>query len=385
MSVSLVEIELESPTILVERVGRTGFTSMKDWIPGSTLRGAIVTWAVRTGMLEAGIFARESAEPKLLVHPAYPHSAEDGITARPPTPYIVSCKIKGRLLDLLGREGVTRLTGAESVDEMAKPLSDAADKCEISRSIPNSIKPYNSPVLVGKELKRLPARRMAEILTSVAINKSIKSAERAMLFNYEVIPPGQRFRTLIVDMTGGDFLSFIRSGGPVFLGRGASRGFGRARMRVLRTWELELLRDTLKKSVENWVVRGQSCSRIAVYARSPVTKMMGWGLSSHFPQLNSSWIRVQANVRVALGKDGRPLAIGRRTVFKSVSYVTGLPRPSLSCSDRGSIFLVESDDDPEILSEAIAMGAVLGWDDLSVLGLNFLEPLGWWYDDPLGR
>lgn len=383
MSVSLVEIKLESPTLLVERVSRTGFSSISGWIPGSTLRGSIITWSVRTRHFSDEAYRREMNNPKLSVHPAYP--AED-LTSRPPTPFILRCKIDREVVDALGRDGVLEITRAQDVDEISTRLANSSNLCRASRGIPNATKVEEGPVIFDGKVRRYipPEGEGTDILTSVAINKYLRSAEARMLFNYEILLPGQRFRTIVVDRTDeGEFIEYLRSEGLLYLGRGVSRGLGRAKVRVIRTWDLDLLIQELHQRVREWVVEDESRVRIAVYARSPATRMMGWGASSFLPMPDPRWLGADADLGLAIGRDRRPLAIGRRTGFLSVSYPTGLPRPTLSCSDRGSVFVLESESSVEDVSMALALGSILGWDELAVLGLNILQPLGWWYDDPV--
>lgn len=385
MSVSLVEIKLESPTLLVQRVGRTGFSSIVGWIPGSALRGSIITWSVRSGHLNEEVYAREMSSPTLIVHPAYP---VDGETTRPPTPYTLSCKIDKLVIDVLGRDRIKNLTLAKDIKTFVDLMGDPSLYCIKSQGIPNSTKRINIPVIPSKGVivrkYSPPNGEQVDVLTSVAINKTIRAAEKGMLFNYEVLLPDQKFRTLVIDRSENrDFIEYLRSEGLLFLGRGTSRGLGRVKVRIIKTWELEVLAKGLEHQVEKWLVESDGGIRVALYARSPITQMRGWGVSSPLPKLDLSWIGEEVNLGLAIGTDNRVLAVGGRTKFLSVSYPTGLPRPSFSCSDRGSIFIMESKDSRSKVSRAISLGSILGWDRLAVLGLNFLQPLGWWYDDPI--
>ncbi len=382
VNVSLVEIKLESPTLLVDRVGRTGYSSIYGWIPGSTLRGSIVTWTVRSGYAGEETYSSEMNDPKLVVHPAYP---VEGVTARPPTPFIQRCKMEDEVVDALGREAVSELTLAHDMGEVARLIDRSSNLCSSSRGIPNATKAERKPVIFdGRIRKYYPPSGDTDVLTSVSINKYLRSAETGMLFNYEVLLPGQRFRTVVVDRTGdGIFSEYLKREGLLYLGRGTSRGLGRVEARILRTWELKPLIQELKGKLEEWVVDVGSRVRVTVYARSPACRMMGWGISSFLPSLDPDWLGVGADLGLAVDRNGRPMAIGRRTRFLSVSYPTGIPRPSLACSDRGSIFVLESEGSEDDVGMVLAIGSILGWDGLAVLGLNILQPLGWWYDDPI--
>ncbi len=362
MSVSLVELRLESPTILVRRAGRIGYSSISGRIHGSTLRGSIISWAFKTGYIENP--EAEMNDPKLIVHPAYPKGRS---VARPPTPYIMKCK-DGRVVDLLGRENVEKLTRASSVEEMLLFMKDPSRQCHIMRNIPGAAKIIRSPVFIDKEIRVY--EEMVDVMASVGINKRTRASERGMLYNYEAILPGAEFSTVIIDRTDRRrYIEFLRRERRIFIGRGISRGFGSVSVGVRWEKDMDLLVRELKDEVKKWVVDG----RIALYARSPATTVRGLR-SSPIPEPEEGWI---AGVRIARGNGGF-LAAGFKGKFRSVSYITGLPRPSLSCSEEGTVFIAEVNSE-----EAVALGSLIGWSHLSCLGLNIIQPLGWWYDDPL--
>ncbi|TDA41297.1 MAG: hypothetical protein DSO07_05305 [Thermoproteota archaeon] len=377
MSVILVELSLESPVILVRRAGRSGYSSLSGRIPGSSLRGSVISWAFRTGYI--GDPGSERNEPKLIAHPAYPVGES---TARPPTPYIIRCKGDENLIDLLGRDRVKELTGASSLDKMFSYFKDQQKHCYKMKEIAGSTKSVRSPVFVGRKIRAVGEE--VDVMASVGINKLTRASERGMLYNYESILPGGRFSSILVDMTSErKYVEFLRKEGKILIGRGVSRGFGRVSVRIKWEKELDLLRKELESEVEKWIL-DKNGRRIAMYARSPATKIMGLGYSSPIPELDGGWVGV-SGVEIARDEEGRRLAIGFRETFFSVAYPTGIPRPSLSCSAEGSVFIAESKQDLESVKKAVALGSLIGWDGLSCLGLNIIQPLGWWYDDPIYR
>jgi len=385
LSVILVELNLESPVILVRRAGRSGYSSLSGRIPGSSLRGSVISWAFRTGYIKDP--GSESNEPKLIAHPAYPVKES---TARPPTPYIIRCKGDENLIDLLGRDRVKELTGASSLAEMFLYFKDQQEHCRKMKGIAGSTKPVRSPVFVGRDIRA--AGEEVDVMASVGINKLTRASERGMLYNYESILPGGRFSSILVDMTSErKYVEFLRKEGKILIGRGVSRGFGRVSVRIKWEKELDLFRKELESEVEKWIL-DKNGRRIAMYARSPatkisrspVTKIMKLGYSSPIPELDGGWVGV-SGVEIARDEEGRRLAVGFKETFFSVAYPTGIPRPSLSCSAEGSVFIAESKQDLENVKKAVALGSLIGWDSLSCLGLNIIQPLGWWYDDPIYR
>lgn len=375
MSVSLVELKLESPTILVERAGRAGYSSISGRIGGSTLRGSIISWAFRMGYVRD--IGAERNDPKLIVHPAYP--TRGGETARPPTPYIFECKERPRrLVDTLGRERVRELSLASSLEEMLSLSGSPSSECDLMKDIPGSTVRVRSPI-IGMEAGEIEE---VDVMASVGINKMLRAAERGMLYNYEVILPGAEFSTLIVDMSEGRYIEFIKNEKRLFIGRGISRGFGRVSVTVKWEKDMEPLIEDLKGKVDEWIFERNGRRRIALYSRSPAASISlsrenGY-IASPIPEADEGWLR--GKIEISKDSAGRPLAIGFRTVFRSVAYPTGLPRPSFFCSREGSVFIAELSGDA---SAAVALGSLIGWDRSSCLGLNIIQPLGWWYDDPL--
>lgn len=386
MRVMLIELKVESPLVLTRRFGKYGFSTVRDWIPGSTLRGALLSGAVEFGYLDPEEAAAESNEPACVIHPGYP--SEGGSASRPATPFVHVCKADGALVDVLGRDGIPSLTRSRSPREMLAPVRERPPEslCGSLRGIPGAAKPITgAPVYRSADGSLRVAEVRKDIFTSVSINKTRRAAERGMLYSYEAILPGATFSFLAIcrDEVG----EFVNRERVLFLGRGVSRGFGRCSLRPLKEWEMEAAVSRLSDAASEWIVEVDGVRRLAAYARSPVTRLVGWGVSSPVPaEADTERLGLKGEVvmRVAKGDDGRPLQIGGLTTFRSFSSVTGLPRPDMTCSERGSILILELIGPERDLQRAVALAALLGWDILASLGLNVVYPLGWWYDDPVG-
>ncbi len=384
MRVVLVELSLESPTLVSARAGKYGFSAVPWWIPGSTLRGALLSGAVEFGYLGREDAAREASEPTCVVHPAYP--VADGKTSRPATPFVYRCKAEGRLVDILGRDGVKNLTQARSVGEMLQPVIEQRPEslCSIMRDIPGSAKlAAGTPVLPNPDGSVRPVDVRRDILTSVGVSKRRRSAEKGMLYSYEVLLPGQAFRFLATCRD--EVVDYLKGERLLYVGRGVSRGFGRCAAVVLREMDMEVAKSKLAAEVAEWVAYSGGVSRLAAYARSPAARWEVWSLSSPVPgRMDTQRLGLDGvSVRVARGEDGRPLVVGGRGTFRSFSLLTGMPRPELACCRVGSVMVLETDADGDTLARAMAVASILGWDSLAHVGLNVIHPLGWWYDDPL--
>ncbi len=385
MPVILIELKTESPVILSSRAGKQGFSTLHEWIPGSTLRGALLSGAVDFGYEEDKRAADEASKPECVVHPAYP--TLNGRVSRPATPFVYRCKAEDRLVDILGSDGISELTRANTVREMIAPILDGGPEplCRVMRNVPGATKPATGrPVLPWEDGSVELVRVKTDIFTSVGINKRRRAAEKGMLHTYEAILPGQTFRFLAICRDS--VRDFIKGEGTLFLGRGISRGFGRCSAKLIKEWDQDAALSRLSGAAQNWIERVNGLSRVAVYARSPATRLKGWGVSSPVPEdadLKRLPVDVPVEMRVARAGGGEPLQIGGTTIFRSFSSVTGLPRPELTCSERGSILILESPGPEDLMAEALGASSLLGWDSLAHLGLNIMYPLGWWYDDPI--
>ncbi len=378
--VHLLRISLESPTLIVARSGRGGYSSL-DWIPGTVLRGALITGAVRYGYVGEEYASREITDPSCVVHPAYPVHRNLGHeeVCKPATPFVYKCK-EGELIDVLGRDKIEELSKVSSKDELLEMIPKNVDlKCPLMRGVPGSTKPAQGSLVFHSGGKLRSHEVEVEVLTSVGINKRLRAHETGMLFNYEVLVPGQEFITLAIYPE--EVARFVKEVGEIWIGRGTSRGLGRAKVDVVKETSVqEIVPELQDRAMEEIAKVGDEC-RFVLYARSLVTRLKGPWISSPIPGDPEGW---EVSPEVVMD-GGEPLVLGRTAVFSSFSNSTGIPRPQLMCSERGSVFLMRAKGSEDKVAEALARAAVLGWDGLSHLGLNILLPLGWWYDDPLYR
>jgi len=84
-----VRVRLQSPAIVTTRRTERGFVRPADHIPGSTLRGAILSALYREGKLDLDYLKQEAKSPGLLASPAYPLCS--GAKSLPATPSIRRC------------------------------------------------------------------------------------------------------------------------------------------------------------------------------------------------------------------------------------------------------------------------------------------------------
>lgn len=197
---------LKSPAIITGKRTERGFVRPLEYIPGSTLRGAILSALYNEGLLELNKLNEEAKKPTLLVSPAYP--VVRGVRTVPATPFVARCKVCGEVIDMTP-------DAAEDIRAGRLPKFPTTHCGSPTKSL------LGIPILKdgGKLLAYRPSTFRA---TSVGIDKVRGSAVRGMLFDYEAIAEGEEFWARIA---APDSLELSR-GIEIAVGRGQSRGFG---------------------------------------------------------------------------------------------------------------------------------------------------------------
>jgi CRISPR/Cas system CSM-associated protein Csm3 (group 7 of RAMP superfamily) len=220
-----IEVTLLSPTILTHKITKTGYLKPLDHIPGSTLRGAILTALYYYGYLNQVDLKNEATEPSLLATPAYPIISVENrdFQTLPATPFDFECKLCSKK--------ISKLRVLTSVLEKG-----LYQQVELTADCPEH---GSMKTLYSKLLARGGKKPSLNIVytTSVAINKATRTAMRGMLYNYEAIAPGLRFwaRVAFPD----HIVSKLEKKFEISIGRGRSRGFGRAQIILLTEHEPE--------------------------------------------------------------------------------------------------------------------------------------------------
>jgi len=224
-----VKLTLKSPTILSERRSASGYLGTLDYIPPTTLRGAVLTSLYTQGKIREEKLREEDARPRLIASPAYP-IVPQGKKSRPATPFIWECKVCKMESDQsknVDKEGKYILNREE---DFVKKIYDAAPL-----NIPSECEKGHRAL---KPLHPTPIPRVERVITrhmSVSINKSRGVAVKGMLYSYDIILPPQTYwaTLLIPDEYGVDSRFEVR------VGRGSSRGFGVAEIEVQSEINLE--------------------------------------------------------------------------------------------------------------------------------------------------
>ena len=212
-----VKVRLESPAIISSKRTKEGYVRPLRYLPGSTLRGAVISSLYVEGLLNEEDLKREAKNPSILASPAYP--IIDGFKSYPATPFVGKCKLCGKIYDLTEENVRNIMEGKDPV------FHGECEKCQVPiESLYDKLISKRGEVEVG-----------VFRLTSVGIDKKRGVSAKGMLFDYEAIEEGIEFwarlrvpREIEID------------GLEIFIGRGASRGFGRAIIEFVGEYEVEV-------------------------------------------------------------------------------------------------------------------------------------------------
>lgn len=264
-------LALRSPAIVTSKRTERGYVKPLSFIPGSTLRGALLSALYRAGSVGKQELAREAREPSLLASAALP--VAEGRRTVPATPFMAVCKLCGRVVDLT-REA------ADTLQELREPRF--ALYCPSDGSPLEPLHGY-FVYAAGGGLATYKPRTFRS--TSVAISKERGSAVKGLLFDYEAIAEGSEFWAYVY---APDSLK-LPERLEVYVGRGQSRGFGWAELalRPARAQPLPqrgvfvAISPLAPLSSVSW--RGCELRIGKVYGRS-LALQLGWDLAASRPR-----------------------------------------------------------------------------------------------------
>lgn len=333
MRVYRYTLEFVEPALVNVRPVRQGYEVMRFWLPGSTVRGGYLSELYRSGNEEA-VKAQEES-PMLLFSPAYPIAGDETESKPcfPAHPYIYSMDKRERTY--IEAEGWVKLL-LESGGDVLKPLPGEGARATFHI--------VGQPVYrVGRGGNRY-AKPRARVVTygSVGIDKKLRKSSGGMVYTYQAIPEGSRFWGLVI--SPGQLVRDCE----IYLGRGVSRGFGRARLKIEEFGALE-----------DFISRLADKPARVLYAFSPVAYIKPPKKVSYIPP------PLEGRKNVVIGSRIRINSWFRRTTGE-----TGL-RPAFMSLSPGSVILTERPIGGDALRE---MYSEENYGMMSI-GYNYLLPL----------
>lgn len=348
---------LSSPAIVTERRTATGFKSPLRYVPGTMLRGALLSALFRQGLLSKGYVKREAEKPALTASPAYPLLG--GKASFPCHPFAYVCKVSH------GNKYEAVNYASEVLPELEQgvPLSLKV-LCTLGHAALES--PHPRPVVpTGKGIKEVEPRYHTSVCVGVSKHRGV--AERGMLFDYEALAAGQKFWALVAlpdELVGNFDKNFEFS-----VGRGVSRGFGRAEVIGLEEMSLREETKRVKASIKN--------GRVVLFALSPLLSSEDRICASFPKSIDLS------KVAKRCGFEGRG-SLKVMAVFGKVKpYIAGWDmvrneeRPTLPSVSQGSVAVakVSQDFNAEALAALGLAGTVESALGFALSCVNILTPL----------
>lgn len=237
-----VRIELRSPALITSRRTERGFKAALEFIPGTTLRGAILSSLYYHDKISRSELEKEADDPSLICTPAYP--LVDGQRSWPAHPFFFKCKLckpEKNPCENRGREARMEI---EKGKEPTIPTS-----CRYGHVSLESLHP--GPALPNGE------RVKVSFTSSVCagVNKDRASVEGGMLYEYDALESGQMFWAYLATPYE------IPNPLEIWIGRGVTRGFGEARLS---------LRELDVKKLEEYCRKASIDGILVLYALSPL-------------------------------------------------------------------------------------------------------------------
>jgi len=357
-----IRLVLLSPVVIPSRRTRTGYLGSLDYIPASTLRGAVVSAMYREGVIGEAFLKLEASKPTIIASPAYP--MVDGEEAKPAHPFIFMCKRcklennEPYFVDGEALKGILEGRGPEVKVECANGHRTV-------RSL------HYKPVVSvhGKENSFKSAEPSGFRYVSVNISKDRAAAVRGRLYSYEALAEGQEFWAFVSSRKEHLELDSMR----LRIGRGISRGMGDALISKVEEVDMDWAIDRVKEAVRS--------GALLLHALSPLLggeELLGSSACPTKIDLRriAELIGVDAGGSLRLEK-----AYGRIISFDAGwDMVRRQLRPRFYAKAQGSVVKASLEDVSGGYLYALAALGFIGTveyykGDMPITGINILEPL----------
>ncbi|MEM2865485.1 MAG: hypothetical protein QXR65_09530, partial [Candidatus Bathyarchaeia archaeon] len=270
-SIALLEVKLREPLIITRRIGKGGFYSSSNMIPGSTILGALSREAILYNV------ENRRGDCVKLNSPNDPPPCE-GCSEKGGCPYIAlwrenRIKISDALPSLGNRQ---KLGEVETIPELQSIFRGKKSGTLVDGLLFNTVQrmalkgEVPEDLLVQRlkagdeEVKRKPRTvaysytdnkiRIEEVsyksysASHVGIDPSFRTSERALLFSIEAYPEGTIFLCRIIGEPG--FIDEHVKNREVRLGASKSRGYGLASINVIGETPLEKYFEMRSEAIE---------------------------------------------------------------------------------------------------------------------------------------
>lgn len=361
MELIKIIFEVKSPTIITRRMTRRGFAAPLNYVPPSMLRGALISSLHSKNIIDNAYLEKEATSPILVTSPAYPVDKEG--ESYPAHPFIYECKIPhGDVTEIYndGKEVLLRV--GEALPPKLRTL------CSLGHPALENLHPRLLIPLKNGSFKKVEL--YTQQFTNVGISRHRATSFRGMLYEYEAIAEGVRFWANI--STPEDMVNVFKPGFEFSIGRGISRGFGRAVIREI--FKIDL--DSESKNFDKVLKEGK---RVVFYALSNLVSIKVDNTSSTYPrELELKPIGERFNLHVD-GKISIDEVYGRTlTLHTGWDIRRNMEKPSVRSASHGSIAIGRITATGEVSKTLVILsriGTVEHGLDFNVTGVNVMIPL----------
>ena len=214
-----VLIELLSPAILTSKRTERGYLSPLSYIPATTLRGAILSSLYYSDILDEDYLRSESNSPSVFTSPAYPLA--DSGKSYPCHPFAYRCKLphNGKYESKIYAHEIIDALELNTAPRFRHTCSLGHIAC-LEEAHPSPVVPR------GETFEKVSLTY--EHVICVGMSSARAASRKQLLYEYEAIAAGQRFW---FRLTAPDkIVNGLERDVELHIGRGVSRGFGRARI-----------------------------------------------------------------------------------------------------------------------------------------------------------
>ena len=259
---------------MTKSLGERGYYSPLDYIPPSTLRGAIITSLYRRGIVDRRYLDVEARQPIITTSPAYPF--EDA-KSYPSHLFIYRCKacspddqkiahkndilwgwqqLKTRLQQKIAYNDAIDILRSieEGGDVRFKQLCEKGHPA-LELLHPKPVRP------LGRIVKEVGA--VAHESICVGISKYRATFQKGMLYEYEAIVQGAMFWAYL--KLPENLSNEVKPGLEFSIGRGVTRGFGRTRITKVERINIEREEERIRECL--------SRRRVIFYAISSLASL----------------------------------------------------------------------------------------------------------------
>ncbi|MHA1594240.1 MAG: RAMP superfamily CRISPR-associated protein [Candidatus Baldrarchaeia archaeon] len=356
----------------------------RDIILGSTIRGALITALM--SKLGHEIIESELKEPGILSTPFFP-LIDGKVKTYPAEAFTFEHKIPKKINGKEIREIVKML----DINALKKAARDNNIEIIAEKCIPDD--PLFTPA-VGKPIAKInnqyiAAEVKATRTIAVGISKRSGRSEEGMLFTYEAIAEGQSFWGRIIDLK--DVISEALPKSNVIevrIGRGASRGFGIAKLALkeLSKGEITKRKEEIRKKISDGYVVLKAVAPLAVIGKNMFLETFPEQFT--FDNQWTDYILSFDDVREFLDEklreckielcsaSGKKLTFGYLMEIGGWSLKSNLPKPVIRSSGPGSVAVYRITAGLDAAPDALLLAEVFGIDELSIAGFNYIEVIG---------